>query len=155
MEAVESQEGAQKQQPTPLSAAQFAERSRVLEERLTRLEQATSHAVSQQELDALESRLSALEATRANPTRAGSVAAQQKTSTMASTVPPEPPFRLLGTELRGGELFLAIAPPRAVSLAEMSVLRVGDMEAGWQLVRLDSKSATFLFQGQPRRLELP
>jgi hypothetical protein len=152
--AVESQEASQKQQPKPLSAALFAERSRALEERLTRLEQTTSRAAAEQELEVLAGRVNALEAARAHPGKTDIAAAPKRTSTVSSAAPPAPPFRVLGTELRGGELFLAIAPPRTVSLAEMSVLRVGDVEDGWQLVGLDARSATFQFQGQSRRLEL-
>jgi hypothetical protein len=155
MGALESQLAAQKRQPTPISAEQFAEHSHALETRLTRLEQGASHGASQQEVDTLVTRVSALEAVRARPVQSGSPSAQRKSSTAASTAPSEPPFRVLGLEMRGGESFLAIAPPRALSLAEMSVLRVGDVEDGWLLEALDSKAATFRFQGQPHRVELP
>jgi hypothetical protein len=69
--------------------------------------------------------------------------------------PASPPFRLVGLELRGGETFLAITAANAVSLAEASVLRIGDVEDGWRLEALDEKSATFRFDGQLHRLELP
>jgi hypothetical protein len=152
---LESQLAAQKHQPAPISADRFAERSRALDERLTRLEQGASHGASQQELDTLATRVSALEVAHARSMQThGSAPVQSKPSLAAANTSAEPPFRLLGFEMRGGETFLAIAPPKAVSLAEMSVLRVGDIEDGWQLETLDGKSATFRFQGQPHRFEV-
>lgn len=153
--ALESDWGAQTHQPPPVTMERFVERSHALEERLTHLEQRTSLSAPQQEVDSLSTRVTALETVHARRVQAGTPSAPRKANIAASSAPAQPPFRVLGLEIRGGVSFLAIAPPGAVSLAEMSVLRVGDMQDGWQLEALDSKSATFRFQGQPHRLELP
>jgi hypothetical protein len=153
--ALESQLAAQKHQPPPITADRFAERSRALDERLIGLEQGVSHGASQQALDTLATRVSVLEVAHAHSRQTRGSAPVQSTPNIAgANTSAEPPFRLLGLEMRGGETFLAIAPPKAVSLAEMSVLRVGDIEDGWQLESLDGNSATFRFQGQPHRFEV-
>jgi hypothetical protein len=153
--ALESEWNAQTHQPPPVTMERFAERSHALEERLTHLEQRASLSASQQEVDSLSTRVNALETVHARPVQAGNLSAPRKANIAASSAPVQPPFHVLGLEMRGGESFLAIAPPGAVSLAEMSVLHVGDVQDSWQLEALDSKSATFRFQGQPHRLELP
>ena len=67
----------------------------------------------------------------------------------------EPPFRLLDIELRAGERFLSIAPADSRSLAAVRVLRLGETESGWRLESLEGRTATFLFNGQARRLSVP
>ncbi|MBS0417980.1 MAG: hypothetical protein JSR66_09725 [Proteobacteria bacterium] len=158
--ALETQMAALKRQPTTAieSAARFAAASKALEDRLTHLEQGGTEGAAKTDLELLARRLSVLESARAQAAHSASAsvtAPHAARSPSATRAPTDPPFQLVGLELRGGETFLAIAPSKAVSLAEMSVLRVGDVQDGWQLEALDSKSATFRFQGQPHRLELP
>ncbi len=158
--ALETQMAALQRQPTTaiVSAERFAAASKALEDRLTHLEQGGAEGASKTDLEVLARRLSVLESARAqaaHPEGVSVTAPRAARSPSANRAPTDPPFQLVGLELRGGETFLAIAPSKAVSLAEMSVLRVGDVQDGWQLEALDSKSATFLFQGQPHRLELP
>ena len=152
---VESQLAAQRRSAAPISAERFADVTRVLDERLTRLEQGATHVVSAQQLEALATRVSVLEVARTRSVHVSTILASQSKSPTASNTPAAPPFRVLGLEMRGGERFLAVAPPNAVSLSEISVLRVGDVEDGWQLEAIDTQSATFRFQGQQHRLELP
>lgn len=153
LSAVETQSEATTRLPPTVSSERFDSQVRAIDGRLTQLEQRPHLSVSQDGFDALANRVESLETTRARPRHADPTAVQSKAPSNNDTA--EPPFRLLGLEQRGGETFLAIAPPRAVSLAEMSVLRIGDVQGGWQLESLDSKSATFRVQGQLRHLTLP
>lgn len=153
--ALERQESAQQRQPAPITAERFAASTHALEERLSGLEQTATNSLSKPDFDALATRVSSLESIQAHLVQGGTPAPRRKADATSSSTPAAPPFRMLGLEMRGGESFLAIAPARALSLAEMSVLRVGDVQEGWQLEALDTKSATFRFQGQLHRLELP
>src|SRR5258708_37345090 len=59
----------------------------------------------------------------------------------------EPPFLILGTELRGGESFLSIAPSDAQSLAQLRLLPVSESQGNSRLQTLDARIATFRAAG--------
>src|SRR5258708_16320012 len=66
-----------------------------------------------------------------------------------------PPFAILGTELRGGEAFLSIAPAGTQSLTGLRVLHAGESQDGWRLEALDGKTATFRRDGQVHQITVP
>ena len=68
---------------------------------------------------------------------------------------PEPPFRVLGVELRGGERFLSITSTAAASLAGARLLREGDADGGWHLQSIEARAAVFRVDGQVQRLAVP
>ncbi|MCB1940267.1 MAG: hypothetical protein KDE64_13850, partial [Rhodocyclaceae bacterium] len=68
---------------------------------------------------------------------------------------PEPPFRVLSVELRGGERFLSITSTAAVSLAGTRLLREGDTEGGWQLQSIEAQAGVFQVNGQTHRVAVP
>jgi len=155
--ALETEIAALQRQPIGVSAERFATHSKSWEERLARLEQRGTESASKLDVAALSSRMNTLEAWRVRAVRSRSISGvvSKLTPPAKGTVSDEPPFHVIGPEQRGGETFLAVSPPNATSLAQVSVLRVGDTQDGWQLVALEGKSATFRVDGQLRRLELP
>lgn len=135
----------------------------LLDSRLTELElltDSTGHELeplTQASLDtvrqALEERLARLEQADTEPPAAPARRPPPAEAARPATV--EPPFRLLDIELRAGERFLSIAPADSRSLAAVRVLRLGETESGWRLESLEGRTATFLFNGQARRLNVP
>tara|TARA_R110002020_G_scaffold142060_3_gene314020 strand:- start:31128 stop:31784 length:657 start_codon:yes stop_codon:yes gene_type:complete len=144
--------------PEALTQASLDAIRQALEERFARLEQrddapAAADIVNlQKRLDQIEARL-----TEARPAPAPATAPARRPPPAQAPRPTtvEPPFRLLDIELRAGERFLSIAPADSRSLASVRVLRPGETEGGWQLESLDGRTATFLFNGQERRLSVP
>jgi hypothetical protein len=60
-----------------------------------------------------------------------------------------PPFSVLGVESRGGERFLAVAPPDSRSLTDVRLLHSGEQVGTWQLKVLEPNSAIFAVAAQP------
>jgi len=146
-------------QPEPLTQASLDAVRQALEERLARLEQTDAEPPATTDIAHLESRLDQLEArlkeVRQPPPPAAAPARRPPPAGAARPATVEPPFRLLDIELRAGERFLSIAPADSRSLAAVRVLRLGETESGWRLESLEGRTATFLFNGQARRLSVP
>ena len=64
-------------------------------------------------------------------------------------VPLSPPFSVLGVESRGGERFLAVAPPDSRSLTDVRLLHSGEQLGAWHLKVLEPNSAIFAVAAQP------
>ena len=106
----------------------------------------------------LRSRLDEIEARAARPQPPTPPAAPARRAPPAEAARPrivEPPFRLLGVELRGGERFLSVAPMAATSLGSVRLLREGDAEGGWHLQSIEARVAVFRVDGQVQRLAVP
>ena len=153
VEETEAELQALKQQPTSVSAKAFADARGRIEERLARFERLNSDAVSTQDFSDLQKRVETVEARTAQAHR--SVPSAQSLPPSTPAAPVEPPFQLLGTELRGGELFLSLLPAGARSLGQVHVLRPGDSEGAWQLESIDRGQASFRVNGQVRLLHVP
>tara|TARA_R110001599_G_scaffold69051_4_gene194493 strand:+ start:14299 stop:14958 length:660 start_codon:yes stop_codon:yes gene_type:complete len=145
-------------QPEPLTQASLDAVRQALEERLARLEQADPAQDVATDIAHLQSRVEQLEArlkeVRQPPPPAAAPARRPPPAEAARPAIVEPPFRLLDIELRAGERFLSIAPADSRSLAAVRVLRLGETESGWRLESLEGRTATFLFNGQARRLSV-
>lgn len=144
--------------PAPVTQASFTSARQALEERLSRLELSAADHAAASEMASLRSRLDEIEARAARPQPPTPPAAPARRAPPAEAARPrivEPPFRLLGVELRGGERFLSIAPADTRSLAQARVLRPGETEGGWRLDALDGRTAVFSFEGQVRQLAVP
>lgn len=146
-------------QPEPLTQASLDTVRQALEERLARLEQTDAEPPATTDIAHLQSRLDQLEARlkeiRQPPPPAAAPARRPPPAEAARPTTVEPPFRLLDIELRAGERFLSIAPADSRSLASVRVQRLGETESGWRLESLEGRTATFLFNGQARRLSVP
>jgi len=76
-------------------------------------------------------------------------------NTVKPQSPSVPSFLLIGSELRGGERFLSVAPKAAPALSNARPIRIGETVDGWTLQEFDGRIATFEHQGQVRKLTLP
>ncbi|MFL9883216.1 hypothetical protein PQR66_09280 [Paraburkholderia agricolaris] len=125
---------------------------RATDARLTKLEQALDGRAANADLAALQIRLGQLDA---------DVASLHAKPTPKPVRHPRPapvvtaPFTVLGTELRGGEGFLAVAPSVDAPLDQTILLRPGDSTAGWQLQAIEGSTATFRANGQIVHLDIP
>lgn len=73
----------------------------------------------------------------------------------SQTASVRPPFKILGTELRGGEEFLTVAPQDAHSLLEVHVLRPGETQGDWKFEAIEGRTAVFDVADQVQRLPIP
>lgn len=78
-----------------------------------------------------------------------SSATKPKQTTRTKPVPLSPPFSVLGLESRGGERFLAVAPPDSRSLRDVRLLHSGEQLGDWHLKVLEPNSAIFAVAAQP------
>lgn len=148
------------QQPSAVSETRFLASQHATDERIARIEDILTGAARREELADWQERLAAVEA-RLTKLRQGERViavhprAIPEVTISARRTEPEIPFRILGTEMRGGEPFLSLMPLGASSLADVRVLRVGERLGDWQLTKLDSQAADFVIDGHTRRMELP
>ena len=145
-------EGLQRR-PAAVGPAELSTVQRTLESRLSKIEQDLNAGVQPEELALLRSRLKTVEAKIAKATRA--LASQSTASTQATPVVPEPPFSVLGIEMRGGERVLSIMPSGLNSLAQARLLRIGDVQDNWRLDGLTGNAADFRVDGRAQRIVVP
>lgn len=149
---LERQADADKRRPAPISQAEFATARQALDERMTRLEEADEALAV--DLQTLQARVNGIE-TRLEKARQVASAARPRAPVATKPKVPEPPFRVLGVELRGGERFLSITSTAAASLAGARLLREGDAEGGWQLQSIEAQAGVFQVNGQTQRVAVP
>lgn len=147
---LEQQAEAVKRQPKPVAQADLDAVRQAVETRLTQLEQAQPPSA---DLDALRSRVGDIEARLKKA--AAPAAGPRRAAEPVKPKVPEPPFNIVGVELRGGERFLAVAAPTASSVLDMWLLREGDAVGTWHLQAIEARAAVFRVDGQMQRIALP
>lgn len=155
--ALDTQLEALTQHPA-VTQASFAIAHRALADRLQRLEEDIGDTAPVGDVTLLHDRLKALESRAARPKRplpAPPAPANPGAAAAEKPILFQPPFSVVGIELRGGERFLSVAPINASLLGQVRVLRPGDVEGNWRLEALDGKSAQFNVDGQVRRIVIP
>ncbi|ROL68731.1 chemotaxis protein [Pseudomonas chlororaphis] len=75
--------------------------------------------------------------------------AKPKKAARRKPAPLTPPFSVLGVESRGGERFLAVAPPDSRSLNDIQLLHNGEQFGTWQLKVLEPNAAIFAVTAHP------
>jgi hypothetical protein len=147
-----------RRQPAPVSAPQLEAMRSALVEQLAPLEQLSKMAASKDDFAAVQARLSALE-TRLLRLKQTQQAARRGATATPSANAPEPPFAVLGVELRGGERFLSVAPLPVSTLGQVRLVRVGDqlrdLAGGWRLEALEGATAVFRSEGRLARINIP
>lgn len=151
---LEEQAEAVKRQPKPVTDTDLDTTRQALDERLARVEQAHALDDRASEVQALQARVGAIEdrLTRAAPIAA--VVPKRATEPPKPKVP-EPPFNLVGLELRGGERFLSIVAGGAVSVRDVRLLREGDTLGAWHLQSIEAHDAVFRIDGDTLRIVIP
>ncbi len=150
---LEHQAEAAKRQPKPVVQGDFDAARQALEERLAHVEQAQAADAHGDDIKALQARVGVLEARLKS--RALSATTSRKTAETAKPKVPEPPFNVVGLELRGGERFVSIASRGATALIDLRLLREGESIGAWQLQAIDAHAAVFRVDNQTVRLALP
>lgn len=148
---LEQQAEAARHQPKPIAQPDLDAARQALEERLSRIEQAQAEPRGD-DVQALQARMAAIEARLKAPP---SPARPRKMVEAPKPKVPEPPFDVVGLELRGGERFLSITAPGATALAGARLLREGDTVGAWQLQAIEARTAVFRVDGQTLRIAVP
>ena len=150
---LEHQAEAAKRQPKPVAQGDFDAARQALEERLAHVEQAQATDAHGDDIKALQARVGVLEARLKK--RAPSATAPRKTAEVTKPKVPEPPFDVVGLELRGGERFVSIASRGATALTDLRLLREGESIGAWQLQAIDAHAVVFRMDDQTVRVALP
>ena len=150
---LEHQAEATKHQPKPVVQGDFDAARQALEERLAHVEQAQAADAHGEDIKALQARVGVLEARLKK--RAPSATAPRKTAEATKPKVPEPPFDVVGLELRGGERFVSIASRGATALTDLRRLREGESIGAWQLQAIDAHAVVFRVDDQTVRVALP
>ena len=150
---LEHQAEAAKRQPKPVVQGDFDAARQALEERLAHVEQAQATDTQGDDIKALQARVAVLEARLKKG--APSAAAPHKTAKAAKPKVLEPPFNVVGLELRGGERFVSIASSGAAALTDLRLLREGESIGAWQLQAIDAHAVVFRVDDQTVRVALP
>jgi hypothetical protein len=129
---LEQQAEAVKRQPKPVTQSDLDTVRQALNERLARIEQAQTTDDDAIEMQALQARVGAIE-NRLKKSASTMAAAPRRPVEAPKPKVPEPPFNVVGLELRGGERFLSVAPPGASSMRDVRLLREGDALGAWHL----------------------
>lgn len=150
---VEQQVEAIKRQPKPVPQMDFDTARQALEDRLAHVEQAQTMDAHGDDIKALQARVGVLEARLKKA--ASSAAAPHKAANAAKPKVPEPPFNVVGLELRGGERLVSIASRGATALTDLRLLREGESIGAWQLQAIDAHAVVFRVDDQTVRVALP
>jgi len=142
-------------QPAALPLARYESERQALDQRLAALEQALGERPTAESLLSLQVRVGQLEARLAAPRPAVPAAARPRAPAAPTPQATEPPFRVIGAELRAGERFLSILPADAGALSQVRLLRPGEAEAGWHLDAIEGDAAVFRHGDETRRLVVP
>jgi BMFP domain-containing protein YqiC len=151
---LEQQAEAFKRQAKPSTQADIDAARQALEGRLSQLEQAQAGDDRAGDLGALQARVGDIEA-RLKKATPPATAAPRRAAEAAQPKVPEPPFTVVGVELRGGERFLSVTAPKAASVSDMRLLREGDAVGAWHLQTIGTHAAVFRVDGQVQRIALP
>lgn len=143
------------QKPAVLPLARYELERQALELRLNTIEQAIGSRPTTDNLLPLQARIEQLEMRLRAPRPTPAAAPQARVATPAKPKAAEPPFRVVGAELRAGERFLSILPAASDALSQVRLLRPGEAEAGWHLESIEGNSALFRYGDDSRRLPIP
>lgn len=150
---LEQQAAASKGQPKPVTQPDFNAARQALDERLAQVEQAQAADARAGDLQALQGRVGDIEARLKKATTPA--AAPRRTAEPTKLKVAEPPFDVVGVELRGGERFLSVAPLKASSVLDVWLLREGDAVGAWHLQAIEASAAVFRVDGGTQRIALP
>jgi hypothetical protein len=142
----------QKKQPKAITLEQLAELRRELEAQAAILEVQLADRAAASELQVLKD---AVEAVSASVQKLETEKTAKRPATRApKPMLKEPPFTVLGIELRGGHRFVSISPVDSGGLEHIQLLRVGDHFMGWQLEAIEPQAIVFRTGGLTRRLDV-
>ncbi|PTC37556.1 Methyl-accepting chemotaxis protein [Pseudomonas paraeruginosa] len=143
------------QQPDALPQARYEAERLAMEQRLSAIETSLGNQPAADNLLPLQARLDQLEMRLSAPPPALPTPPRPRAAAPAKPKAIEPPFRVIGTELRADEQFLSILPAASDALTQVRLLRPGETEAGWHLEAIETNTAVFRYGADSRRLPIP
>jgi hypothetical protein len=151
-----------RRQPAPVAATQYEASEQAQDVRLARIETSLADAVHVPDIAPVDEQLTHLAAEvwrlgHPLPARPRPVIHKRSPNSAGVGQPAEvpPPFIVLGTELRGGEEFLTLAPRGAQSIFEVRVLRPGEADGNWTLEAIEGRTAVFVTANRLQRVPIP
>ncbi|UVO20048.1 MULTISPECIES: hypothetical protein [Pseudomonadaceae] len=153
-ELIQQVEHAQ-QQPDALPQARYEADRLAMEQRLSAIETSLGRQPAADNLLPLQARIERLEMRLSAPPPTPPTPPRPRAAAPAKPKAIEPPFRVIGVELRAGEPFLSILPATANALAQVRLLRPGEDEAGWHLEAIEPNAAVFRRGDDSHRLSIP
>jgi hypothetical protein len=145
----------QQPQPEVLPTERYESERQVLEQRLSAIEHTLSNLATADSLLPLQTRLERLEARLITSRPPTPVVARPRSPAPSKPQESQPPFQVVGVELRANERFLSIQPSASGSLSQVRLLLPGEAEAGWRLERIDGDAALFQYGHDTYRIALP
>jgi len=143
------------QQPAALPQARYEVDRLALELRLNVIEESLGSPPEADNLLPLLARIEQLEARLSAPVPVPQTPSRQRAVAPTKPKAVEPPFRVIGAELRAGERFLSILPATADALTQVRLLRPGEAEAGWRLENIEGSAAVFRRGDNSLRIPVP
>lgn len=143
--------------PRSVTHAELSASHQPLDSRIAALELATRDPAPLTGLQPVQEQLLLLEAKLEAMNQPSIKNPAPRTSAKIQPAAPmtEPPFQVLGFELRGGERFLAIAPKESQLISQVRLMRIGESEGTWLLKDIEPQFAVFQVAGKTQRLAVP
>ncbi|EMJ6630728.1 hypothetical protein RZM85_006017, partial [Pseudomonas aeruginosa] len=144
------------QRPAVATAADLKDTRQILEARASQVEKTLSGYAAADDLQALRAEIKQIK-TRQTAARAATPT-QPRTSSKpaAKPEPPSLPFRIVGAELRAGQLSVSVVPSSGnFTPDQLQVLLPGDAVGPWRLQAIDGSAAVFQAGDQTRRVAIP
>lgn len=142
-------------QPAALPQARYESESQAMDQRIVTIERSLGERLKAEDLLPLQAHIEQLEARFASVRPATPAVVHPQAP--APSKPPviEPPFQVIGTELRAGGQFLSILPTGSAVLSQVRLLRPGEAEANWRLDTIDGSTAVFRHGDKTQRMAIP
>ncbi|MFJ4346330.1 hypothetical protein [Pseudomonas sp. NPDC089401] len=142
----------QQKQPTAITLEQLSDLRREFEAQVTILDVQLADRAAASELQMLKD---SVEAVSASVQKLEAEKTAQRPATRApKPVLKEPPFTVLGIEVRGGHRFVAISPQGRPGPEHIQLLRIGDHFLGWHLESIEPQAVVFRTGELTRRLDV-
>lgn len=144
------------QRPAVATAADLKDTRQVLEARAAQVEKSLSGYAAADDLQALRAEIEQIK-TRQTAARAATPTQPRTSSKPAAKPEPPPlPFRIVGAELRAGQLSVSVVPSSGnFTPDQLQVLLPGDAVGPWRLQAIDGSAAVFQAGDQTRRVAIP
>ncbi|WP_126977408.1 hypothetical protein [Saezia sanguinis] len=143
-----------------ITASQLQDLSRLVDQRFADIQSRLQNdppdlATFHERLDKLDEQIMQLSKKQQTPPAQKATPPRTSRNTLKPQNPSAPSFLLIGSELKGGERLLSVAPKIAPTLSNARPIRVGETVDGWTLQEFDGRLATFESQGQIHKLVVP
>ncbi len=143
-------------QPPHAAQSEFELSQATFEQRITAIEDALRLQPSDADLERLRGRVHALESQATpSPRPSRPFRPARRPALHLPSQEAQPPFQIVGPELRGGHQFLTLLANGSHSIADVTLLRIGEAIGAWQLNRVTPDGAEFRVHGNTRILPLP